>query len=222
MAARRRARARSCGFLAVSRWFWPSGGCGKSWPPRRGSARVTQLRRRRGFCAIRRQGLGGSVFLGDGAVHWHRARGRVLAPCGGESRAARRANSTKYICICQYLNLFSDIPATARTGKRGPAPFVRSTLRAVPANGACPLCPGPNNKRAEGPDVPLAKGNALVIRAPRADNQSPWRRPSRSYPLPTWAFDDNTRRLTRADRRARANAAPSSELPCAFSTPAAA
>ena len=29
----------------------------------------------------------------------------------------------------------------AREGKRGQAPFVRSTLRAVPANGACPLFP---------------------------------------------------------------------------------
>ena len=30
-----------------------------------------------------------------------------------------------------------------RRGKRGQAPFVRSTLRAVPANGACPLSCGP-------------------------------------------------------------------------------
>ena len=30
----------------------------------------------------------------------------------------------------------------AAGGKRGQAPFVRSTLRAVPANGACPLFPG--------------------------------------------------------------------------------
>ena len=67
-----------------------------------------------------------------------------------------------------------------------------------------------------------SEGQRLVIRVPRTDNQSPWRRPSRSDSLPTWAFDDNTRTLTNADRRARASAAPSSELPRAFSTPAAA
>ena len=33
--------------------------------------------------------------------------------------------------------------ASAPEGKRGQAPFVRSTLRAVPANGACPLFPAP-------------------------------------------------------------------------------
>ena len=99
-------RARFRVHLAVSRWFWPSGGCGKSWPPRRGSARGARLPRWRGCGAVRRRRLRGSVFWGDGGVHWHRARDRVLAPCGGESRAAGRANSTKCICICQYLIIF--------------------------------------------------------------------------------------------------------------------
>jgi hypothetical protein len=33
------------------------------------------------------------------------------------------------------------VRADGTEGKRGQAPFVRSTLRAVPANGACPLFP---------------------------------------------------------------------------------
>ena len=92
--------------LAVSRWFWPAGGCGKSWPPRRGSTRGMRPHRWRGYRALRWRRLRGSVFLGDGAVHWHRARVRVLAPCGGDSLAAGRANSTKCTCSCQYINLF--------------------------------------------------------------------------------------------------------------------
>ena len=34
-------------------------------------------------------------------------------------------------------------------GKRGQAPFVRSTLRAVPANGACPLFPANRKLKSE-------------------------------------------------------------------------
>ena len=97
--------------------------------------------------------------------------------------------------------------------------FISLALR---PNGPIRVGSGPNNKRAEGPHVPPAKGNALVIRVPRTDNQSfhsHLTHPSaqranddcRCNPLPTWAFDDNTGRLTRADRRARASAAPSSE-----------
>ena len=162
-------RARFRVHLAVSRWFWPGGGCGKSWPPRRGSAHGTQLLRRWGLRAIGRQGLRGSVYLGDVAVHWHQARDRVLAPCGGESRAARRANSTKCICICQYINLFYDI---------------RRVLAGVPlvAREQCarPVGRGQSFVRRRAPRAALAPGSGSRVR--ETHHALPTEAPARSRP----------------------------------------
>ena len=61
--------------------------------------------------------------------------GELLLTAGGGDIAVGQASS---LPIGSLVGQVSSLE-----GKKGQAPFVRSTLRAVPANGACPLFPCP-------------------------------------------------------------------------------
>ena len=82
--------------------------------------------------------------------------------------------------------LFAGLESRPDSGKRGQDPFVRSTLRAVPAKGSCPLFPGsppspgepsPPQTAAEPPSLsfPIADNPALDVPpwAPQSDARSP-------------------------------------------------
>ena len=73
------------------------------------------------------------------------AASQLLCENAGCDFYGRSAVDGSQVCRQRGGSFLSDglakWPCTVLGGKRGQAPYVRSTRRAVPANGACPLCP---------------------------------------------------------------------------------
>ena len=81
-----------------------------------------------------------SVFLAGGRPAGDRAPGTVHDPLPVQLVAAGQGDSkTGQVVYKAEKDACRAFPDPQGTWKRGQAPFVRSTLRAVPANGACPL-----------------------------------------------------------------------------------